>query len=169
MPTGPKITKAKPDPKTGTVLVYNRVKVDGNGMTRAGNVIINYTEKHREGADCAPVIYPITVGLSEVPREHWDRACEEARGAGEHHVFRKFLGSKRLQALDSLDDLGSREEVEWALKHTASKSFLKKVENGVCGSKWIETVADIRKSWGSESVPKSARVVQHFASFARAG
>ena len=55
------------------------------------------------------------------------------------------------------------------MAHTASKGFLKRVESGAYGDKWIGAIADIRKTWGTEEVPQSARVVQHFASFDRAG
>jgi hypothetical protein len=159
--------KKAPKPKQDHVLVWNKGS-HRNGHYVAGNVILNYLIKDRDGKP-SPVIHVITTGLSEVPAEHWARAMADAeKKAGAKHGLVKMRESGRLCEVD-LSRM-SPAEVRQAIDETSDKSLLTALAEGKreVPEHAQEHAAEVRRTWNKEDNSISRKVTRHFASFQRA-
>lgn len=170
MPATPKSKSQKS--ASETVLIWNRGISDPNGSYRVGVVTLNYQVKDAgegQSSRVSPVTFPITPGLCEVPREHWERSVTDAERVAEktHHRLATMIDEGRL----SVVDLGKmrKGEAHEALDQTASKALIKRIAEGRVESNYADYAAELIRTWRKEDRSHVRKVTAHFGSFLRAG
>ena len=152
--------------KPSHTIVWNRGKIDRNGLYRAGVVTLNFQDKGTDGKP-APLLVPLFPGLHRVEAKHYERAEAEAKGSKGPSRIGKMMKSGRLRAV-KLEDM-SHEEGREALDQTMSKAMLNDIAEGKHGAPaWMaEHAQELKRTWGKKDQGQVRKITKHFASFSR--